>query len=156
MILKSPISQVGGKYFLGKWLYEKLPDHLLYCEPFCGGGHLLFYKPQSKVEVLNDTNNDLITFFRVVQDHEKRNRLIKVLNALPYSRRTFRDLSTRWKFGDVPLDDTLKASEWFYLSRTCFSGDFRMGGFSVPSTTGRNPCRTFRNITDSLNTISQR
>ncbi|MGR3318784.1 MAG: DNA adenine methylase [Candidatus Anammoxibacter sp.] len=154
--VKSPVSQMGGKYFLSQWLNSKVPAHRLYCEPFCGGGHLLFHKEPSQVEILNDINNNLITFYQVLQDDLKRERLVNLLNGMAYSRRIFRDLSTRWKLGDIPFNDVLKASEWFYLSRTCFSGDFHRGGFSVPSVTGRNPCVTFRNITDSLDDISKR
>ena len=147
---------MGGKYFLSKWLNGKLPQHTLFCEAFCSAGHLLFHKEPSRVEILNDTNNNLISFYHVLQDDLKRERLVKILNGMAYSRRIFKDLSNRWKYGDLPLDDVLRVSEWFYLSRTCFSADFHRGGFSAPSSTGRNPCVTFRNITDSLDEISKR
>ncbi len=156
MKIRSPVSSVGGKYFLRQWLNEKLPDHKLYCEVFGGGGHLLFYKKESKVDVLNDINGNLIGFFKTLQDPEKRTRLISLLNSMPYSRRTWRDLSLRWAYGDLPGDEVLRVAEWFYLSRTCFSGDMQAGGFSVPSTTGRNPAKTFRNITDTLDVVSNR
>lgn len=44
-----------------------IPEHNLYCEPFCGGASIFFSKPPSAVEVLNDTNSELINFYRVVQ-----------------------------------------------------------------------------------------
>ncbi len=156
MRVKSPVSSVGGKYFLRKWLNEKLPEHKLYCEPFVGGGHLLFRKDESKAEVLNDINGNLIGFYKTLQDTKKRTRLTRILNAMPYSRRTWRDLSSRWAYGDLPDDEVLRVAEWFYLSRTCFSGDFRAGGFSAPSITGRNPAKTLRNITDTLNAVAKR
>ena len=40
----------------------------MYCEPFLGGGAIFFSKQQSAVEVINDTNKELINFYRVVQD----------------------------------------------------------------------------------------
>lgn len=39
----------------------------MYCEPFAGGAAVFFSKPASKVEILNDTNRELINFYRVVQ-----------------------------------------------------------------------------------------
>ena len=43
------------------------PEHKLYTEAFVGGGALLFAKEPPKVEVINDLNDDLITFYRVAQ-----------------------------------------------------------------------------------------
>lgn len=45
-----------------------IPSHTLYCEPFCGGAAIFFAKEKSDVEVINDTNKELINFYRVVQN----------------------------------------------------------------------------------------
>jgi DNA adenine methylase len=45
-----------------------IPEHVLYCEPFAGGAAIFFAKKQSELEVLNDTNRELINFYRVVRD----------------------------------------------------------------------------------------
>jgi DNA adenine methylase len=36
-------------------------------EVFCGSAKLLFAKPPSRWEVINDVNDDLLNFFRVVK-----------------------------------------------------------------------------------------
>ncbi|HHT9138580.1 MAG TPA: DNA adenine methylase [Candidatus Wunengus sp. YC60] len=156
MLLKSPVNRFGGKYFLRNWLAEKIPDHTLYSEPFCGASHLLFAKTPSQVEVINDIDNHLIGFFRVIQHPETRQMLIDRLNFMPYSRALWQEIRSRWKQGNLPADEIERASQWFYLNRTCFSGDQKRGGFAVPSVTGRNPVISFRNSIDGLDTIAER
>lgn len=66
--LKTPISYYGGKQKLANKIISVIPEHTLYCEPFIGGGAVFFAKPPSEVEVLNDTNRELINFYKVVQN----------------------------------------------------------------------------------------
>lgn len=137
------------------FLNQHIPEHVLYCEPFCGASHLLFGKIPSKVEVINDIDGHLVAFFRVIKDHEDRQRLIKMLQYLPYSRRLWQEIRANWKQGNIPSG--LEASaQWFYLNRSTFAGDQLRGGFAVSSTTGRNPVQSFRNAIDGLDTIAER
>lgn len=66
--LKTPISYYGGKQKLASKILSVIPQHTLYAEPFVGGGAVFFAKKPSEVEVLNDTNRELINFYRVVQN----------------------------------------------------------------------------------------
>lgn len=65
--LKTPITYYGGKQMMVKTILPLIPEHRLYCEPFAGGAAIFFAKQPSEVEVLNDTNRELINFYRVVQ-----------------------------------------------------------------------------------------
>lgn len=65
--MKTPITYYGGKQKLCGTIVSLIPEHTLYCEPFLGGGAVFFKKAGSKVEILNDTNRELINFYRVVQ-----------------------------------------------------------------------------------------
>ena len=66
--MKTPISYYGGKQRLASTIIKLIPDHNLYCEPFCGGAAVFFQKEKSNVEVINDTNKLLINFYRQVQN----------------------------------------------------------------------------------------
>lgn len=65
--MKTPISYYGGKQNLAQTICKLIPPHNLYCEPFIGGGAVFFNKEKSEVEVINDTNRQLISFYRVLQ-----------------------------------------------------------------------------------------
>ena len=65
--LKTPLSYYGGKQKLCGIIISLIPTHTLYCEPFLGGAAVFFAKQPSVVEVINDTNKELMNFYRVVQ-----------------------------------------------------------------------------------------
>ncbi|MCF6159518.1 MAG: DNA adenine methylase [wastewater metagenome] len=154
--VKSPIYRFGGKHYLASWIAEKIPGHAVYVEPFAGAGHLLFAKGHSKVEVLNDIDKHLMTFYNVLQHPIKRRKLVERLQGMPYSRSLWQEMREQWKQGYLPSDEVIRSAWWFYLNRTCFAGDQLRGGFAVPSTTGRNPVQSFRNAIDSLNAVADR
>lgn len=65
--MKTPISYYGGKQNLVKVILPLIPEHTIYCEPFCGGAAIFFAKDESEIEVLNDTNCELINFYNQVK-----------------------------------------------------------------------------------------
>jgi D12 class N6 adenine-specific DNA methyltransferase len=60
-----------------------MPKHICYVEPFCGAAWVFFKKPESKSEVLNDLDNNIINVYRVIQRHPEE--FLKQIN------RAFRD-----------------------------------------------------------------
>lgn len=87
--MKTPISYYGGKQKLCKTIIDLIPSHNLYCEPFIGGGAVFFAKEPSPVEILNDTNKELINFYSVVQN--KFVDLDRRIRATLHSRRLHED-----------------------------------------------------------------
>ena len=68
--MKSPIRYLGGKSKLVNKIVPLIPrDHICSCEPFCGASWILFGKEPSQVEIVNDLNGELVTFWRVIQNH---------------------------------------------------------------------------------------
>lgn len=69
--MTSPIIPwMGGKRRLADRLIPLFPPHECYVEVFACGAALFFMRPQpAPVEVLNDLNGDLVTLYRVVQNH---------------------------------------------------------------------------------------
>ena len=65
--MKSLLTYYGGKQKLLPQILPLIPEHRLYCEPFFGGGAVFFAKKPSRVEVINDTNGELINFYRTVK-----------------------------------------------------------------------------------------
>jgi DNA adenine methylase len=101
-------------------------DHTCYVEPFCGACWVLFAKEPSKVEVVNDRDLDLITFWRVIQNHlEEFTRYYKfaVTSRYIFELEKRKDPST--------LTDIQRAARCFYLQKLCFGGQTRNRAFGT-------------------------
>ena len=66
-----------------------MPQHRSYLEPFFGSGAVLFNKPPSAIETINDIDGDIVNFFRVLR--ECPNELAEAISLTPYSREIFDD-----------------------------------------------------------------
>ncbi|MCF6185531.1 MAG: DNA adenine methylase [Bacteroidales bacterium] len=66
--MKTPISYYGGKQLMARYIIPNIPEHKTYVEPFCGGAAIFFAKPKSELEILNDTDKELINFYDVLQN----------------------------------------------------------------------------------------
>lgn len=82
--MKPPLTYYGGKQKLASTILPLIPDHHLYCEPFFGGGAIFFAKEPSTLEVINDSNCDLINFYTVVRNDYKD--LAREIKATLHSR----------------------------------------------------------------------
>lgn len=74
----------GGKWRLAPWIIDHFPPHLCYVEPFGGAASVLLRKLRSRAEVLNDRDQLLVDFFRVLR--ERPDELIRMIELTPYSR----------------------------------------------------------------------
>ncbi len=70
-MISSPFKWVGGKSRLRKQIISLLPKHTCYVELFAGAAWVLFGKPPSDVEVINDIDQEVVTFFGL----SKKNRM---------------------------------------------------------------------------------
>lgn len=66
--LRTPITYYGGKQKMVKKILPLIPQHELYCEPFAGGAAIFFAKEDARVNILNDTNRELMNFYNVVKN----------------------------------------------------------------------------------------
>ena len=84
-----PISYYGGKQKMLQYILPIIPQHEIYVEPFCGGAAVFFAKSASTIEVLNDTNSELINFYRCIQNDFSS--LEKEIRISLHSRRLHKD-----------------------------------------------------------------
>ena len=136
------VKWVGGKRQLLPQILPLIPKRMTaYCEPFLGGGAVLFAL-QPKRALVNDLNQDLITVYRVIK--EDANALIEHLSRHENTPEYFyriRDLD-RDKEAYAALSDVEKASRLLYLNKTCYNGLFRVnasGAFNSPYGHYRRP-----------------
>lgn len=57
----------GGKWILGKWIISQFPQHKSYVDVFGGAANILLQKDISPVEVYNDIDRGVVTFFQVLR-----------------------------------------------------------------------------------------
>ena len=115
--MKSPLNYFGGKSRLAEKIIKRIPEHLCYCEPFSGAAWVLFTKPPSKQEVINDLDNELATFWRVLQNHLQP--FLEYFKYAVISRKLF-ELENRKD--PETLTDIQRAVRYYYLQRLCFGG----------------------------------
>ncbi len=65
---KTPITYYGGKQMMLKHILPNIPQHEVYVEAFCGGAAVFFGKEKSGLEILNDTNREMMNFYETVQN----------------------------------------------------------------------------------------
>lgn len=79
-----PMAYYGGKTRLAAKIAALLPAHDHYVEPFAGSLAVLLAKKPSRMETVNDLENLLMTFWRVLRD--KPEQLARVCALTPHSR----------------------------------------------------------------------
>ncbi len=145
--LSSPFKWVGGKSRLRKHIIELLPSHTCYVEPFAGAAWVLFGKPPSNVEVINDIDQDLINFFRVVK--HKPEELIRSFEWELVSRAEFERLAS---LAPSDLTDVQRAHRFYYLIMAGWGGELRYPRFQTSITDGGHGNR----LVGALKTLSKR
>lgn len=146
-MLNSPIKWVGGKSRLRKPILAMLPAHTCYVEPFAGAAWVLFAKPPSDVEVLNDIDQELVTFFRVVK--EKPEQLIGSFEWELVSRAEFERLAD---LDPTQLTDVQRAHRFYYLIMAGWGGELDYPRFQTSITDGGHGNR----LIGALKTLRER
>jgi len=125
-LMKTPISYYGGKQTMLKYLLELIPVHTIYCEPFFGGGALFFAKPKSEVEIINDSNGEVINFFRVVK--KKFTELQKEIKATLHSRELYKEAMVVYEHPEM-FTDVKRAWAFWTLTNQGFASMIGSWGF---------------------------
>lgn len=136
------VKWVGGKRQLLAEITPLLPKRITtYCEPFVGGGAVLF-SIQPKKAIVNDLNEDLISVYEVIRDDV--DTLIAILKQHKNTQEHFyavRDMD-RDKEAYAAMTKAEKAARLLFLNKTCYNGLFRVnasGEFNSPYGYYKNP-----------------
>jgi len=117
--LRTPIIYYGGKQKLASRIISLIPRHTLYCEPFIGGAAIFFAKRPSEIEVINDTNGELINFYRTLK--EDFSALEAEISTSLHSRDLHRKASLIYNNPDM-FDSVKRAWAVWILSTQSFAG----------------------------------
>ena len=120
--MKAVLKYPGSKWSLAKWIISHFPEHHSYLEPFFGSGAVLFNKPRSNIETVNDLDGNVVNLFEWIKKDPER--LAHEIYYTPYARQVYEDA-----FAAVPEDGLGKAVN-FYLRLNMGHG-FRTNGGKV-------------------------
>lgn len=121
--LKTPISYYGGKQSMLKEILPRIPGHIIYVEPFFGGGAVFFSKPQSPVEVINDLNSEVSNFYMQLQSNPEA--LAWMIETTPHSRLAHAKAALIYNNPEF-FTDTERA--WAFWVQTNMSFGSKIGG----------------------------
>lgn len=151
------IKWVGGKTQLLDEVRKSLPrdfasrQHILYVEPFVGGGAVMFWilqaYPNIERAVINDINQELICTYRVIKnDVEELISKLSLIQSeyIPLNFEARKDyfIEKRSLFNTKKTSLIETAALFIFLNRTCFNGLYRVnskGEFNVPHGKYVNP-----------------
>lgn len=155
-VAKPFVKWAGGKSQLLSEIREKYPKKIgKYCEPFVGGGAVLFdilseFRPSEVL--INDINEDLINVYEQIRDNcgELVDNLAEIQGlyrsqTLAQNKVMFYEKRERFNEIKVKRDDANKlekAALFIFLNKTCFNGLYRVnskGFFNVPFNSAKNP-----------------
>lgn len=145
--VKPFIKWVGGKSQLLEEIRKKYPEKIeRYCEPFVGGGAVLFdvlanFHP--KEVLINDINPELIsTYIRIRDDVETVIELLESMQSefwiMNQEQRKIYYYEKRNRFNKfiaTRTDTAEKVAIFVFLNKTCFNGLYRVnrkGLYNVP------------------------
>lgn len=130
-MINSPFKWVGGKSRLRKTITSLLPAHTCYVEPFGGAAWVLFGKEKSAVEVLNDIDQELINFFRIVKarpDEFLESFDLELVSRAEFERLATLDLTT--------ASEMERAHRFYYLIMAGWGGELNYPRFQTSITDG--------------------
>lgn len=133
---------VGGKRQLLDKLIPLFSKRIIrYCEPFVGGGAVLF-ELQPKRAYINDINPELINVYEVIRDNvdELIEELAKHKNESKYFYEVRDWDRNKEKYNS--LSKVERASRIIFLNKTCYNGLYRVnnaGEFNTPFGHYKNP-----------------
>ncbi len=149
-----PITKIEKIKYNGKvYNFEVEDDNSYVANGFCVHNcWVLFNKPISKVEVVNDVDGELINFWRVIQRNP--DEFIKREQYEMYSRELYEEYTKDFKSGKhKKMSDVERAFRYFVLIKCAFASKLHAGWGYGPS---RNQGQAFFNEFKIINEIANR
>lgn len=104
--MKSVLKYPGSKWSLAEWIISMFPKHHSYLEAFFGSGAVLFSKPRSNIETINDMDGEVINLFECIKRNPER--LSHDIYFTAYARQIYENA-----YLQLPADDYERARNFF-------------------------------------------
>lgn len=150
--LRTVLCYPGSKQKIKGCLLSLIPEHKVYLEPFFGSGSIFFDKEKAKIEVINDIDNEVYNYFKVLRDHP--NEIIEKITFTPFSSLEYK------KACDLNVnDDSIEKARKFAIR--CYFGIgnsavYQNGFRRSKSATSSNKAKTWNELPVQLQEASLR
>lgn len=148
--MKSVLKYPGAKNRLAPWICGYIPKHDVYLEPFAGSLAVLFNKPRSHIETVNDLDGEITNFFRVLRDdctELERNILFTPFSRIEYEK--------AYECCDNSIERARRFAVKCWMGFGC--GNLYRNGFkSGQQTHSPNPAKAWSELPDTLGVAADR
>lgn len=150
--MKPPFPYYGSKGRLAGRIVDLMPRHRVYVEPFAGSAAVLFSKSPAPVEVINDLDRNVVTFFRALRERE--DELVRALRFTPYAREEYAAAD----LADESIDDLERARRFFVRATQGHNaaGSGGRAGWSNGIRTKHTDATATTNLVDRLYALADR
>lgn len=129
-MIKSGISQIGGKFRLRKQLLQLTPRHGFFLSMFSGACHYELNKPRCQYECFNDLDSEFINYLIIIRRYPKKfNEMKKGIFGL-----VSQEIVNRIVNGEIkPKNNIERAYFFYYLNKTCYDLTQNYRGIVLPT-----------------------
>ncbi len=106
-MMKAIAKYPGSKWSLADWIIRFFPKHHSYLEPFFGSGAVLFNKPRSNIETVNDLDCNVVNLFECIRENPEK--LARMIYMTPYAREVYER-----SYEEIP-EDKFEVALNFYI-----------------------------------------
>lgn len=148
--MKTVLKYPGAKNRIAGWICGYIPKHDVYVEPYAGSLAVLFNKEPCHIETVNDLDDEVINYFRVLRDNV--DELQRLIELTPYSR-------TEYEKAYEKTDNDIEKARRFCVR--CWmgfgNGNLYKNGFkNGKQTVSPNPAKAWMNLPEVMEIASER
>lgn len=148
--MKSVLKYPGAKNRLAPWIVGYIPKHDVYLEPYAGSLAVLFNKPKSHIETVNDLDGEVTNFFRVLRD--SADELENLIALTPFSRREYENA---YETTENDIERARRFAVKCWMGFGC--GNLYQNGFkSGQQSHSPNPAKAWAELPETLKLAAER
>lgn len=150
--MKAVLKHPGAKNRIAKWIVDNIPTHKVYCEPFFGSGAVFFNKEPCYNEILNDIDDEVYNFFKVLRTESSE--LAEAINLTPYCRTEYESA-----YQSATANNDVERARRFAVK--CWQGfgcgnKYKNGFRRGIGETSPNPAKAWNELPDTLRVAVER
>ncbi len=132
--LRPAFGYYGAKVRLAQKIVGMLPPHNAWLEAFCGSAAVTLSKAPSPIEVINDSDGEIVNLFRQLRNNSEE--LCRLVSLTPYAREEFKQART----AQIDISDMERARRFLVAAMMTVNGTSgsKHSGFSFSNSYTRS------------------